>query len=373
MEVHPAVSHDRAVWRPTAISVPNRARSGATMSCGPRRAWSSRCAPPRVGRPGPSCRSPYASTSRPSAGARVTDAWSAGTGFTPGFASRLTLANGHRIFVKAAGDPDDRLHGWQVSDAYREEVRKHRAFGPGMGAPELLWSDDTVLDGERWVMLGLQYVDGRPPRRPWRPRELALVLDTLTAVAPALAQPPAELHLPTVEDDLVHRVEQRLQQISDLAGPNEWLDTVARLCAESALIAGDSMVHLDLRDDNVLVTDAGQVWFVDWNFPVIGARWIDLVCILLSAHGDGLDADAVLARHPLTRDVDPHAVDVLLAVLWSHWGRARTDPVPTRSPHLRDHQTWYAEVTQDWLLARLRADRGDRAAGASGRARVGDT
>lgn len=287
------------------------------------------------------------------AGGAVVNAWSAGTGFTPGFASRLTLANGRRIFVKAAGAPDDRRHGWSPSNAYRDEVRKHRALGRGVGAPALLWSDDVELSGERWVLLGLEYVDGRPPRRPWRRAELQLVLDKLTAVAPVLAEPPAELGLPTVEDDLVVGYEHRLERVRDLEGPAGWLDTVAALCRESALIAGESMVHLDLRDDNVLLTEAGQVWFVDWNFPAIGAPWIDLLCILLSARGDGLDADAILRTHPLTRDVDPHAIDVLLAVLWSYWGSARTDPVPTASPHLRDHQTWYAHVTGRWLLKRL--------------------
>ena len=98
-------------------------------------------------------------------------------------------------------------------------------------------------------------------------------------------------------------------------------------------------MHGDLRDDNILVSDAGQVWIVDWNWPVLGVPWIDLVCLLLSARGDGHDADAILTASPLTRDVDPHEIDVLLGVLWSFWAAARhEDPVPTHSPHLRDHQ-----------------------------------
>lgn len=52
------------------------------------------------------------------AGGAVANARSASTGFTLGFASRLTLANGRRIFDKAAGAPDDRRRGWSLSNAY---------------------------------------------------------------------------------------------------------------------------------------------------------------------------------------------------------------------------------------------------------------
>jgi hypothetical protein len=38
---------------------------------------------------------------------------------------------------------------------------------------------------------------------------------------------------------------------------------------------------------------------LDW--PLLGAPWLDLVTLLLAAVGDGLDADAVLATHPLIR------------------------------------------------------------------------
>lgn len=284
----------------------------------------------------------------------VVDTWSAGTGFTPGFASRLELAGGRTIFVKAASTADDRLHEFPLSTAYREEARKLRALGPRFGAPPLLWSDETELEGDGWVLLGLTYIDGRPPRRPWQPAELKLVLDRLTELAPALAEPPPELHLAPVGDEVVVGFEQRLDRIRRLSGSSPWLDTVEELCAESeVLLAGSSLVHLDLRDDNVLIGDDGDVWFVDWNFPSLGAPWIDLVCILLSARGDGHDVEGIIDAHPMTKDADPHAVDSLLATLWSYWGIGRTERVPRHSPHLRDHQGWYADVTEDWLRERL--------------------
>lgn len=288
------------------------------------------------------------------AGAAVLAAESAGTGFTPGFASRLDLADGRRIFVKAASSDDDTLHGWPLSDAYREEVRKLTALPADIGAPPLLWHRDLEIDGLQWIVVGFQYVDATPPRRPWRSDQLRLVLDKLAETAPALTAVPAELGLERVAAELVGRASDRLAEVREIQGDSAWLACIEALCDEAVeRTAGSSVVHLDLRDDNILIGSDGQVWFVDWNWPAVGAPWIDLVCVLLSARGDGIDAEALLAEHPLTRQVDPRSIDSLLAILWSFWALAKTKPVPEHSPHLRDHQAWYLDVTEDWLRARL--------------------
>ncbi len=286
------------------------------------------------------------------AGAPVLGSWSAGTGFTPGFASRLDLADGRRVFVKAASTADDRINGWPLSGAYRDEARKLTALPPGIGAPRLLWHRDVEMDGLRWIVLGLEYVDGAPPRRPWRRDELRLVLDKLAATASALSDVPAGLQIARVEDELLGGLERRLIQIRGL-GDRDWARLIEGLSQGAAeVVRGLGIVHLDLRDDNILIDGTGHVWFVDWNWPALGAPWIDLVCLLISVNGDGLDADAYLAEHPLTRDVDPRAVDCLLAALWSHWAVGRHQDVPIKSPHLRTHQAWYADATKTWLTTR---------------------
>jgi hypothetical protein len=85
---------------------------------------------------------------------------------------------------------------------------------------------------------------------------------------------------------------------------------------------------------------------------VTGAPWIDTVCLLLTAYGDGVDADAVLARRALTRDVDPGHVDSLLALLCGYFLSRRDQPVPHSSPYLRRHQDWCAEASWAWLAER---------------------
>jgi Ser/Thr protein kinase RdoA (MazF antagonist) len=287
------------------------------------------------------------------AGSDVVLATSVGTGFTPGFASRLDLADGRRVFVKAASEVDDARVGWTLSESYREEARKLHALPSEIPAPTLLWHLDTDLAGYRCVVLCFVYVDGAPPRRPWRTDELTLVLDALAALAPVLAAPPPGLRLSKFLDDF-GGIDDWLTRVHERDGGSHWLDRVTDLARLSLTrCQGSAVVHLDLRDDNILIGPAGRVWICDWNWPLIGAPWLDVVTVLIAANGDGLDADALVASHPLTRDVDPQSIDAWLANLWLYFTTAMERPESAHSPHLRAHQTWYAEATESWLRRRL--------------------
>ena len=276
-------------------------------------------------------------------GSTVVDAVSQGAGFTPGFASVLTCVDGSRHFVKAASVKAQRL----FADSYREEARKLIALPEAVPAPRLLWSRD-----DDWVVLGLEYVDGRNPRRPWRPADLDRCLDAIEDVASILTPPPSGLGLDSFADefgevprywDHVRTTQPGLPHLEEAAALAAGFEDVTR---------GNTLVHTDLRDDNFIIDRAGKVWMCDWNWPVVGAAWIDSLFVLIGPRGDGLDVEAAIARRPLLGDVPAEHIDRVLALLVGFFFRQRDEPVPPASPHLREHQSWQGDVCWAWLCER---------------------
>ena len=277
-------------------------------------------------------------------GAPVTSATSQNGGFTPGFASVLECEDGSRHFVKAASTRAQRM----FADAYREEARKLAALPAEAPAPRLLWS----LDVDDWFVLSTEYVEARPPRRPWRDDELRLCLDTLTAAAPVLTPPPAGLELPPASEEFAawpafwdHLRESR----PDLAHLEEAAALAARYVEA---MAGETVVHTDVRDDNLLLTTDGRALLCDWNWPFVGAAWLDSLFLLIGPRGDGLDVSAVIAAHPLLSAVPAEDIDVVLALITGYFLKSADDPVPPSSPFLRDAQRWQGEVCWSWLSER---------------------
>ena len=272
----------------------------------------------------------------------MVEAISQGGGFTPGFASVLVCEDGSRHFVKAASSVAQPV----FADSYREEARKLGALPETVPAPRLLW----VEDGD-WVVLGLEYVEARAPQRPWRADELDLCLDAAEVVADRLTPVPDGLDLDPVSTEFA-------------AWPGLWTrvgdrdvrphaDEAAVLAATYAEVTGgETLVHTDLRDDNALLTTDGRALFCDWNWPVVGAPWLDSVILLISPRGDGLDVERVIAERRLLRDVPADHVDRFLALLAGYLLSQAGQPVPPSSPHLRDAQRWQGEAVWDWLCER---------------------
>lgn len=275
-------------------------------------------------------------------GSPVAKADSAGSGFTPGFASVLTGENGAQMFVKAAS----KLAQEAFADSCREEARKLSLLPDGLPIPRLLWNHEDDL----WVILGFEYVDGPNPSRPWVRAELDACLDSLEVIADALTPPP--MPLDTFSADFAELLGgwDHVRRHSP-----DWphLEEAAALAARfEEATAGQTLVHTDARDDNFLMPRDGRAMLCDWNFPVAGAAWIDTVLLLISAYGDGMDADGILAERHLTKDADPDHVDVLLALVCGYFLERRDQPVPNSSPYLRVHSRWYSEATWAWLASR---------------------
>ncbi len=111
-------------------------------------------------------------------------------------------------------------------------------------------------------------------------------------------------------------------------------------------------MHTDIRDDNLLLTADGRVLLCDWNWPVVGAAWLDTVFLLIGPRGDGLDVEAALAGSPLTRDVPAESIDIVIALVTAYFLMSAAQPVPPTSPYIRDAQWWQGEVCWRWLVER---------------------
>ncbi len=187
-------------------------------------------------------------------------------------------------------------------------------------APRLLATFDTG----GWVALVFEDVDGWTPAQPWDPAELTRVLDALADLALALT--PAPIAAPPVADALGpafrgwRQFASQAEGGTELAGLDPWairnLAGLAGLEAswESAA-AGDSLVHADIRADNLLLTP-DRVFVVDWPWACLAQPWLDLLGLLPSVRMQGgPPPQAIFDQHPVARDADPAAVTAVLAGL----------------------------------------------------------
>jgi aminoglycoside phosphotransferase (APT) family kinase protein len=285
-------------------------------------------------------------------GGRVADAVTQPGGFSPGVAARLRLDTGGRAFVKAVGDinPDS-------PDIHRAEARIAAALPAGTPAPRLLGS----IDSGGWVILLFEDIDGRLPAQPWQPAELDRVLDAMAKLAAALT--PAPIDVPCVTTRFTNlgqgwrQIAQAAAGAPGLAGIEPWAarhldDLVAIEAGWPAAVRGDSLVHADIRADNILLTD-DRVVFVDWPWACRAVPWLDLVAILPSvAMQGGPPPEQIVARHPVTREADQHSITAAVAALAGLFLWLCRQPNPPGLPTLRAFQRAQGEVALDWLRLR---------------------
>ncbi|GIE99772.1 phosphotransferase [Paractinoplanes rishiriensis] len=278
-------------------------------------------------------------------GAPVRSAAGQTGGFTPGVAARLVLADGSRAFVKAIR-ADDELAG-----AYRDEARVADRLGPGVPAPRLRF---TAAAGG-WLVLAFDDVAGRHPRFA-EPAEWAAVLSSVQRMTGVLTPAPVP-DAPAAGTALAPLMTAWREYAA--TGPPADLDpwTATHLNRLAGLeqgwdraVAGTTLLHADLRADNMLLTPSGEVVIVDWACACVGAAWVDLVILLAAA--DGIDPDEVVRTHALTRDVPAAAVDAFVCALAGLFARECRGPGLPRSPHLRAFQAATARRTLAWLARR---------------------
>ena len=286
-------------------------------------------------------------------GSPVVEAVTQPGGFSPGVASRLLLADGRRAFVKAVGSEPNP----EAPELHRAEARITASLPPEAPTPRLLASYD--LDG--WVTLVLEDVDGVMPAQPWRDDELERVLDALADLATALTPSPVEAPSLSARQGGSFQGWRNARAERDRGDELDWLDpwtrrNLDRLVSLEAgwerAAAGSTLLHADLRADNLLLTP-DRVVVVDWPWACVGAPWVDLLAMLPSVRMQGgPDPEGVLAAHPVARGADPEAVTAVLATLAGFFVWLAHLPSPPGLPTVRAFQSAQGRVALGWLRSR---------------------
>ena len=283
----------------------------------------------------------------------VVSAASQSGGFSPGVAARLRTADGRRVFVKAAGPEPNPL----TPTAHRQEARVAAALPEEAPVPRLLWSHDEGEGG--WIVLVFEDVEGRSPAVPWRAEELDKTLEALAALSELLT--PSPLPPDTVgaagEWSVVSGAYWRKLKENRPARLDAWstrhLDRLADLeTGGPSAVAGDALLHLDVRADNLLLTPE-RVLVVDWPHARVGAPWLDMVFFAPSvAMQGGPQPEELLARHPHARRADTEALTAVVAAMAGFFTREGLQPAPPGLPTLRSFQAAQGDVARSWLARR---------------------
>jgi aminoglycoside phosphotransferase (APT) family kinase protein len=287
-------------------------------------------------------------------GSTVTESVTQPGGFSPGVAARLRLADGRRVFLKAISS-----HPNPDSPAmHRREARIAAALPASVPTPRLLWTYD---DGD-WVAILFEDIEGWTPATPWRTEELRRVLTVLTRLVETLT--PSPIAVETIAERL-HEPMQGWRTLEsaaranrdDLGGVPDWARrNLARLAAlESeweAAAAGETLLHFDLRADNILLT-ADRVLVVDWPHASLGAGWMELLQILPSiAMQGGPKPWEIFDSHPLGRRAPDRQVTAVLAAVAGYFVRQSRLPAPPGLPTLRAFQRDQGTPAVEWLMRR---------------------
>lgn len=210
---------------------------------------------------------------------------------------------------------------------FRGEIEVLGSLPPAPYRPALLGSYD---DGD-WVALLLEDVDGRPPDlTDPRGADATAVRDLVERQARELTPSPpgtTTLRLPEM-------AERWRERWAELAGAPDgilppWMaGRIATLYGRVAVLperlAGESLCHWDVREDNLLIRPDGSAVIVDWGMSCLGPSWADAFMLALT-WVDTLAFDELMADQPVADDL---VTDLLPSVAGSQAWRGAQPAKP---------------------------------------------
>jgi hypothetical protein len=230
-----------------------------------------------------------------------------------------------------------------VTDWVRVEHRNLAAMS-GPHVPRVLGYWD---DGQRPVLALEDLSDARWPP-PWSGPDVSCVLEALAGVHSA--PPPAHLQPlarhPADTWDAVAADPSRFLSLGLCS--DRWLEAALpalRAGAAGAPLEGASLVHLDVRSDNLCFQANGAV-LVDWNHAAIANPDLDIAFWLPSLHAEG---------GPRPEEVLPDAPGLAAWVAGFLCSYAGEPPIEL-APHVRPLQLRQARTALPWAARALGLD-----------------
>ena len=258
-----------------------------------------------------------------------------GHGYCTALRLIVTCADGTSVFVKGA--TDSHTATWLRAE-YGVYSQVHARFLPIMRA----WADNGSAP-----FLVLEDLTEAVWQAPWTTARIARVLDTLRQVAttpPPTCLPSLEERRPSLSGwAQVKREPGPFLRVG--LGSAAWLGQCigALMAAEARTqLAGDDLVHGDVRSDNLCFVD-DRVVLVDWNWACRGNGMIDVAAWLPSLHLEGGPVpDTILPDQP-------H----LAATISGYFAARAGLPVEQASARIRALQRAQLEVALAWAVRAL--------------------
>ncbi|MEX2395273.1 MAG: class I SAM-dependent methyltransferase [Actinomycetota bacterium] len=268
-----------------------------------------------------------ASWRRGEGGYSIADRWS------------LSLEDGRKVFAKMAPTNDLAVG---VRDEYRHMSMVDADFRCEIVAYE---------DAERPLLLleDLSHAHWPPP---WEPGEIERVRTTLERIWGLDASRLSDAsRLKVMFDHWNQIADDRSGFLSlGLVSP-EWLDRnvdALRDAARGIRFDGDDFLHMDVRSDNLCISD-DRVVFVDWNHAVRGRRELDLAGWLPALRLEG---------GPLPEEIE-RGLGPQAAGICGYFGWWAPQPISPGAPTVRRFQLRQLRITLPWACRELGIEQPD--------------